>query len=115
MTILQAPRISEPIPPAWDRSTALMIATSAAQRGEWKLASAELMKCPESALDDAACLNLLGLAAEVRGDWKCARKMYQRALQRDRSCQPAEQNLRRYFELFTFGRSHVPMCFAAHS
>ena len=86
------------------------MASAAAEQGEWALAGSELLKGGDVALSDPACLNLLGLAAEARGDWGAARRMYGRALRRDRHYFPAEQNLRRYFELFTFGRSDIPRC-----
>jgi hypothetical protein len=63
----------------------------------------------EKAIDDAAFLNRLGVVAEMCGDWVGARKMYQRALRTDRSYLPAEQNLRRYFEIFTYGQTRLPI------
>src|SRR5690242_1125717 len=63
----------------------------------------------EKPRDDAAFLNLLGVTAEMCGDWGRARKMYQRALRTDRSYLPAEQNLRRYFEIFTYGHTRLPI------
>jgi hypothetical protein len=102
--------VPEPPAPFWDRRTALLMASAAARQGAWDLVEAELLKGGEVAMNDAACLNLLGLAAEWRGDWPRAKRMYGRAMRRDRSYLPAERNLRRYYELFTFGRSEVPKC-----
>jgi hypothetical protein len=56
---------------------------------------------------DAPFLNLIGIAHEGRGHWKLARKFYGKAMRADRSYQPAEQNMRRLYELYTFGRSRV--------
>jgi hypothetical protein len=99
----------------WERDTALLMAMAAAEQGEWSLVEAELLRGGSVALNDAACLNLLGLAAEVRGDWPRAKRMYGRAMRRDRSYLPAEMNMRRYFELFTLGRSAVPKCLGPYS
>jgi hypothetical protein len=60
---------------------------------------------------DAACLNVLGLIAEARGDWRKARRLWGRAARANKCYQPAWQNLRRYFELFQFGRSASPVAF----
>jgi Flp pilus assembly protein TadD len=58
---------------------------------------------------DAAALNLLGAILELRGDWKSARRHYGRAMKADRSYEPAQQNMRRWYELCTFGRTQEPL------
>ena len=93
-----------------DSRAVMLMAWAAAEQGEWALAESELLKAGKAALNDARCLNLLGLAAEARGDWKRAKRMYGQAIRRDRSYLPAEMNMRRYYELFTFGHSNVPRC-----
>ena len=100
--------VPEPPAPFWDRRSALLMASAAARQGAWELVESELLRGGETALHDAACLNLLGLAAEAQGNWRRAKRMYGRAMRRDRSYLPAERNMRRYYELFTFGRSDVP-------
>ena len=68
------------------------------------LASAEaLLRDCEGRESDPECLNLLGVISETRGQWRQARRHWSHALWADRSCRAAEHNLRRYYELFTFG------------
>jgi hypothetical protein len=57
---------------------------------------------------DAARLNLLGILCELRGQWRAARRSYGRAIRADGSFAPPQQNIRRLYELCTFGRSGVP-------
>jgi tetratricopeptide (TPR) repeat protein len=57
--------------------------------------------------NEAEHLNLLGLAYEQRGQWRLARRFYGRAMRADRAYLPAEQNMRRLFELRAFGMSDV--------
>lgn len=59
--------------------------------------------------DDAERLNLLGVISEARLQWKAARRLYGRAIRADRHYAPAQQNMRRLYELHTFGRSAEPV------
>jgi hypothetical protein len=52
----------------------------------------------------AAYLNLRGVLDELRRDWKAAKRHYGRAIRADRGFQAAQQNMRRLYELDTFGR-----------
>ncbi|HEY2586329.1 MAG TPA: response regulator [Tepidisphaeraceae bacterium] len=58
---------------------------------------------------DAAWLNLMGVVHESRGDWRRAKRFYGKAMRADRRFAPAEQNMRRWYELFTFGRTQWPV------
>jgi len=58
---------------------------------------------------DAACLNLQGVIHELREQWKPARKLYHRAIRADGDYAPARQNMRRMYELYTFGHSDEPI------
>jgi DNA-binding response OmpR family regulator len=49
--------------------------------------------------------NLQGVLAEIRGDYDEARRAYGRAIKIDSRHEPAQQNMRRLFELFNFGSS----------
>ena len=62
-----------------------------------------------AALRYAASLNLLAVLALSSGDWQTAKRFWTRACQRDPHYVPASQNLRRYFELCTFGTSKQPL------
>jgi hypothetical protein len=58
---------------------------------------------------DAPSLNLLGVIHEIRGEWKLARKYYGKAIRTDQRFEPAQQNMRRFYELHTFGHSREPV------
>ena len=53
--------------------------------------------------------NLLGVLFEMNEDYDQARKCYGRAIAIDSSYEPAQQNMRRIFELFQFGASNEPL------
>lgn len=63
----------------------------------------------------SACLNLMGVICESRGDWRRARRFYGKAMRADRSFAAAEQNMRRWYELFTFGRTKLPVALGDES
>src|SRR5437870_9535127 len=56
----------------------------------------------------AAYLNLLGIVHELQGEWTLARRCYCKAIRADRRYEPAQQNMRRWFELHAFGHSAEP-------
>jgi DNA-binding response OmpR family regulator len=53
----------------------------------------------------AEYFNLLGVLYEAQKKWRLARKCYGRAITADKRCEAAQANMRRLFELQTFGRS----------
>lgn len=53
--------------------------------------------------------NLLGVLHEIRGDHDASYREYRAALKADRNHEPAQHNMRRYYERFTFGSSDVPV------
>ena len=55
--------------------------------------------------EDPAFHNLLGLLTELRGDFSGARKHYGKAISLNSKFAPAQQNMRRIYELREFGRS----------
>jgi hypothetical protein len=68
-----------------------------------------LAEAGDRAAGDAACLNLLGVVCEARAEWAAARRYYGRAIRADRRFAPAQQNMRRLYELNMFGRSPLPV------
>jgi len=74
-------------------------------QGDLELAFAFVQECGDAAEHDAPCLNVLGLIAEARNDWDEARRCWSRALRVDPSYVPAAANLRRWMELFYWGKS----------
>jgi hypothetical protein len=69
------------------------------------LLTLSLERCPY----DARALNLMGIVNEARRDWRTARKFFGRAMAADGRLADAQQNMRRIFELFTFGDSREPI------
>jgi tetratricopeptide (TPR) repeat protein len=56
--------------------------------------------------DTAEYFNLLGVLYEAQHKWRLARKCYARAVAADKRFEPAQANMRRLFELRTYGRTH---------
>lgn len=86
-------------------------ARDAIRRCDCELAKAIIIGAGDAVWQNARCLNVLGVIAEARGDWELARRLWSRAARRDRSYQPPRQNLRRYFELFYWGRCRDSVAF----
>jgi DNA-binding response OmpR family regulator len=59
--------------------------------------------------DSAEAHNLMGVLHELRHEHDASYRAYRAALKADRHYKPAEHNMRRYYERFTFGRSDVPV------
>jgi DNA-binding response OmpR family regulator len=74
-----------------------------------------LMRAADLAQDDPAYLNLLGILYESRRQWRLARKFYGKALRVNKRYEAAQSNMRRLYELETFGRSSVPIALGDES
>ena len=77
--------------------------------GRLEEAEVLLKSAQQSGARDPQWLNLMGVLHEARGLWKLARKHYGKAMKADRRFAPAQQNMRRWYELFTFGRAREPV------
>jgi CheY-like chemotaxis protein len=75
---------------------------------EYADAETLLMKAADLAVKDAAYFNLLGVLYEARRERRLARKFYGKAIAADGHYEPAQKNMRRLYELETFGRSREP-------
>ena len=53
----------------------------------------------------AEYFNLLGVLYEAHGKWRLARKCYGKAIAADKRFESAQANMRRLYELYTYGRS----------
>jgi DNA-binding response OmpR family regulator len=53
----------------------------------------------------AAYFNLLGVLYEAQRKWRLARKCYGKAIAADREYEPSQLNMRRLYELHSFGHS----------
>jgi len=54
---------------------------------------------------DAEWLNLMGAVLESKHQWKAALRCYGQAMRADRNYLPAQHNMRRLYELYTFGHT----------
>ena len=66
-----------------------------------------LMKAADLAHQNAPYFNLLGIIYEARHQWRLAQKFYGKAMKADRHYQPAGLNMKRLYELNTFGRTKL--------
>jgi lipoprotein NlpI len=57
----------------------------------------------------AEAFNLAGVLAEVLEDYDKAKKFYGQAIKLDKRYEPAQQNMRRLFEVDHFGSSKEPV------
>jgi len=64
-----------------------------------------IINCSPWGRTDPAYINLGGAIHELHGQWRQAGECYRKALRADRGFSTAEQNLRRLYELTTFGRT----------
>ena len=72
------------------------------------LARIHLVKALELNTKSVEAFNLAGVLAEMLEDYDKAKKYYGRAIQLDKNYEPAQQNMRRLFELQHFGSSSEP-------
>lgn len=91
------------------KSLAVQSGLDAICRGSWRSAERALAQGnPDDWCNDAFHMNLLGVCAEHHGDYDRAKHFYGAAIRVDRHFEPAQQNMRRVFELFHFGESQEP-------
>ena len=74
--------------------------------GRWNDAEKALTIDGAAEPRDAVFLNLLGIVCQGRHEWKQAKRFFGRAM-RANDFMPAEQNLRRLYELETFGKTDL--------
>jgi Flp pilus assembly protein TadD len=67
-----------------------------------------LLRAAPLGASDPVFHNLMGLLAELRADLPTARRHYGNAISLDRKFDPAQQNMRRLYELREFGHSNEP-------
>jgi DNA-binding response OmpR family regulator len=73
---------------------------------DYSSAESMLLKVAESRQQHTAeYFNLLGVLYEAQRKWRLARKCYGKSIASDKRYQPAQANMRRIYELHTFGRS----------
>jgi len=82
---------------------------NAVRIGDSKAAEEMLIKASDLGNEDAAYLNLVGVFNESKRKWKRARKFYGMAIRTDGGYEPAQNNMRRLYELQTFGKTGLPI------
>ncbi|HEV8605938.1 MAG TPA: hypothetical protein VGQ99_11255 [Tepidisphaeraceae bacterium] len=89
---------------------ALDMARRAFRREAWSEAESLLMQAGVIAGNDPAFFNLVGILREVEGNKEAAGSFYGKAIRADSNYAPAQQNMRRLYELRTFGHTSQMVC-----
>lgn len=103
--LLDSPPASVPEPPGGYEESINRI-RKAMRMEDFATAEAMLTQVAErSEQHTAEYFNLLGILYEVQRKWRLARKCYGKAIRTNRNYEPAQANMRRVYELYTFGHS----------
>lgn len=92
-----------------DFATHLRAAKRQINLRNFALAEKHLQRALELEPRSPDALNLLGVLAELGGDYRKARKYYGRAIRVRHDHEAAQQNMRRLFELNLFGATEEPL------
>jgi DNA-binding response OmpR family regulator len=92
-----------------DFATHLRAAKRQINLRNFPLAEKHLQRALDFEPRSADALNLLGVLAELGGDYRKARKYYGRAIRARHDHEAAQQNMRRLFELNFFGSTEEPL------
>jgi DNA-binding response OmpR family regulator len=76
---------------------------------DFAAAKRNLIKSLELNPGSPLAMNLSGVMFEMREDYEQAKRYYGHAIKLDKNFEPAQQNMRRIFELFHFGSSNEPV------
>lgn len=77
----------------------------ALREGDIPAADTLLMRAADLVGKDPAYFNLLGVLHELQGKERLARKFYGKAIAAGRNYPPAQHNMQRLYELYTYGHS----------
>jgi CheY-like chemotaxis protein len=106
MTELDAPA-AEAMDAQGGYEEALQRIRKALRLADYSNAEALLEKAAERKNQNTAeYFNLLGVLYEAHHKWRLARKCYGKAISADKRFEPAQANIRRLYELNTYGRTH---------
>jgi len=75
---------------------------------DFAAAKRDLIRALELNSDSPQAMNLVGVMLEMREEYDQARRYYGQAIKLDKNFEPAQQNMRRLFDLFNFGSSDEP-------
>jgi DNA-binding response OmpR family regulator len=98
-----------PAPPRDDFDSHIVTAQRLLNLRDFGRAQKHLIRALELNDKSAEAFNLTGVLFEMKGDYDRAKKYYGQAIKLDKRYEPAQQNMRRIFELFSFGSSKEPV------
>jgi DNA-binding response OmpR family regulator len=98
-----------PAPPRDDFDSHIVTAQRLLNLRDFGRAKKHLIRALELNDKSAEAFNLTGVLFEMQEDYDRAKKYYGQAIKLDKRCEPAQQNMRRIFELFNFGSSNEPV------
>ena len=87
---------------------------SAIRAGRYEEAMAGLETAKRQRAYDGYAWNLLGVVHECRHNWKEARRAYGKAIAADGRLNAPQQNMRRMYELYTYGSSAEALALGDH-
>lgn len=76
---------------------------------DFAAAKRDLIKALELNPNSPHAFNLVGVMLEMREEFEQAKRYYGQAIKLNKNFEPAQQNMRRLFELFRFGKSDEPV------
>lgn len=76
---------------------------------DFAAAKRDLVKALELNPNSPHAFNLVGVMLEMREEYEQAKRYYGQAIKLNKNFEPAQQNMRRIFELFRFGSSKEPV------
>lgn len=106
--VRHAPMPVAAAPPRDDFSTHLVTAKRLINLQDFTGAKTHIIRALELNTGSAEAFNLAGVFHEMRKDYDTAKKYYGQAIKIDKNFEPAQQNMRRIFDLFNFGSSEEP-------
>lgn len=98
-----------PPPPRDDFNSHIVTAQRLLNLRDFPRAQKHLVRALELNDKSAEAFNLTGVLFEMKEDYDRAKKYYGQAIKLDNRYEPAQQNMRRIFELFQFGSSKEPV------
>jgi DNA-binding NtrC family response regulator len=103
------PSTIPPVPPRDDFDSHIVTAQRLLNLQDFARAKKHLIRALELNDKSAEAFNLTGVLFEMQEDYNRAKKYYGQAIKLDKRYEPAQQNMRRIFELFNFGASKEPV------
>jgi DNA-binding response OmpR family regulator len=106
--VRHAPESAVPEPKRDDFDTHIVTAQRLLNLQDFAGAKEHLIRALELNDKSAEAFNLGGVLFEMQEDYHRAKKYYGKAIKLDKRYEPAQQNMRRIYELFQFGSSKEP-------